>query len=209
MTNRRPRGQKNRREFRLILIGSEGSKNSNTEIEYFKNFARSKSYRIKWINGNETDPVNLVNQAVNSLNKESDFDTEFGDKCYILLDADTDKKKNKQIEKAMKIAGSSNIKLIISVPTFEVWLLLHFEKVNMYLTNEQALKKIKKYISNYKKGENCFDELKDNLQTAISNAKQVNSEHIDEFNKSKFVECNPYTDVYKVIEDIQKMNEDI
>lgn len=70
MSSDRQRNKRDIKSKRVILVALEGK--NKTEKNYFDNFNnRDKNYVIKTVPGNETDPVNLVKQAVKTSYKLS------------------------------------------------------------------------------------------------------------------------------------------
>jgi RloB-like protein len=60
---------------------------------------------------------------------------------------------------------------IVSVPCFELWLLLHFSNVQSWIHRDRALSELKVYIPNYAKGmPNVFDATEPHLSTAVDRA---------------------------------------
>lgn len=191
---------------KVILCACEGT--NKTEMNYFKRYNnRGNKYTIKFTKGNATDPVNMVKYLVKKM-KQEDISTKNGDKIYCIFDADTNESKQKQIEEAKKIADKHGIELVISIPSFEIWFLLHFNYYTRYLDNTSLLHELKRYIPTYKKSEDVYDILLERKENAIKNAKKLEEYQKDRgFNKID-VKCNPYTSVYKIIEDLDKINEE-
>ena len=101
----------------------------------------------------------------------------FGDKrsneIWVLIDQDDwpashveELKEGKGIRQAVSI-----YKVLQSIPKFELWVLLHFEKANGISTSKEIDEKLKTIIQNYNKHlpDNLFTW--SNVQEAVSNAK--------------------------------------
>ena len=95
-----------------------------------------------------------------------------------------------------------------SNPNFELWLLVHFKKVNRYISKEDVLEELNKEfqsngLGNYKKNDNdIFEKItKDGrLHTAIKNC-----EYMENLNKNRQVaEKNPMTRVYKIVDGLKE-----
>ena len=86
---------------------------------------------------------------------------------------------------------------LFSIPVFELWLLLHFTKVNSYLTGEECIKRLKVEEPKYKKG-----QLTDKLKKVLTEKKQ------DAICRAKALEYpfNPSTKVYLLLEELEKIN---
>ena len=79
----RGRNRQNRKRRPIIVMGCEG--NNKTEEIYFKNF-NSRKCIIKFSTGNKTDPVGIVSDVLNFIDKE--IGREDDDKYYVVLDTD-------------------------------------------------------------------------------------------------------------------------
>lgn len=202
MNRDRQRGKYNRKSKRVILVSYEG--NNKTERYYFDSFKGiDKNYTIKTVPGNETDPVSLVKQTINKV-KELRLDLSKDDKAYCIFDTDIDLKKNVQIRKAIELGKLNNICIITSSPCIEFWFLIHYEYTTKYLTNNDAIKRLKEYYSDYSKNCNMYSILYSKLNTAIENAKKLEKFHLSNNISIQTVEANPHTDVYLIVEELSK-----
>ncbi|WP_442806296.1 RloB family protein [Streptomyces sp. NBC_01317] len=132
MTNgRRIRGSqriaksKNKRvEHRKILIAAEGVK---TEPQYFERLAKTlkaKAVRVVSVRpvGVGRDPLSVVREADRRRVVEKRIGDPF-DEVWCVVDVDD----HASLERACVEAGRLSIDMAISAPSFEVWLLWHFE----------------------------------------------------------------------------------
>lgn len=198
-TKQKKRGQVNRSRTKLILIGTEGR--NKTEKIYFNEFFRSsKNYKVRFPSSTETDPVGIVESAIRYIRNE-ELDLKHGDLAFCVIDTDTDKLKQIQIDKALRLADNNEIQVLLSNPCFEIWFLQHFRySTKNYLSNDEVIRELTMYIQEYKKNANVFDILKNNQDDAIKRAKQLEKYHVDLGRKQNSMECNPSTAVYKIIE---------
>ena len=121
---KRERGSRKRCERNTLLIGTEG--NNKTETNYFSELTREyPNYYVKFAQGNNTDPIAVVNSVVDSLN-EYEIDFQRGDLGFAVFDVDIYSNKKEQIETAIRIAKKNGIMVVLSNPSFEYWFLLHF-----------------------------------------------------------------------------------
>ena len=202
MSKDRRRNKNNRKSKRVILVSVEGK--NKTEKNYINNFSsREKDFVIKVVPGNETDPINLVEQAIKK-SKELNLDLEEDDKAYVVFDLDTNINKNKQIKEAIDIANQNNIIPIVSTPCIELWFLLHYEYTTATMSNDEVIKKLKKYYPKYEKNCNIYKEINKNTNTAIKNAKKLEKFQTKNHKNLQMVEVNPYTEMHKLIEEIKK-----
>lgn len=198
--NKKIRGKESRKRKKLILIGTEGK--NKTETNYLNGFKRSlKTYSIIFSSGNDTDPIGVVNNTVASINSH-ELDFQEGDLAYSLIDYDVDRTKSHQekVKTALKKAQNNNIDLLISNPTFEIWFLQHFrQSTKTYVSSNEVIEELKRYIPNYKKNSNVFPELISKTVDAIQNAKELEEYHIKNSNEENIDRC-PNAEVYKLIE---------
>jgi hypothetical protein len=85
-------------------------------------------------------------------------------------------------------------KAIASVPSFELWLLLHFEDIRAPLHRDEVLRRLKKHIPGYHKGIGCaFAQTRDRLKTALKRANCLAAR----FNA--YTDPEPYTGVHDLV----------
>ena len=198
----RERNKRNRQRNPFIIIGCEG-KNKTEEI-YFKNF-NSRKCIIKFSKGNSTDPVGIVRNLIKFIDTE--IGREDNDKYYAVFDTDVNKGLQIQIDKAKKLAVKNGVEIITSTPTFEFWYILHFlYTTKIYNSSEVVVKDVLDKIEGYTKSMNVYPAIKENTKFAIENAKRVEQYHIGLGQELDNEDCNPYTGVYKVVEELIKRN---
>lgn len=143
----------------VLFFFTEGE---NTEPNYIHNIIEDRIKNVKSIqtkndirkcihvNKGKTgnDPKTLVEDAI----READIDTE-NYNCFCVFDNDNrlENKGNEQgnLLNAFALANSHHIKIIFSNPSFEYWALLHFEDTNACMDQNNAIKKLKTYMSSY------------------------------------------------------------
>lgn len=185
---------------RNIIIAVEGSKNK-TEKTYFRNFNNKNGNIISFANGGETDPVKMVKSLAKEIERRG-IDLNAGDKAYCVFDTDTDQRKNRQILEARRIANDLGIEIITSNPCIEYWFLLHFVNTNAIMDSDGVITKLKRYIPNYEKNMDVYAFLEPTQADAINRAVQVEEKHISDGKTIGFVEANPSTEVYKIINEL-------
>ncbi|APA47936.1 RloB domain-containing protein [Campylobacter coli] len=169
-------------EYEAILIVCEGEKTEINYLKQLKNFFRLNNITIDIIPSENSSPLQVVKFA----KKKNDlFDY---NEVYCVFDKDTHAnfiKAQKECEKYIKeyIKEDKNFKFeaIISNPCFEFWILLHFTCTTKPFgtnspCNELINKDLKIYIKDYKKDYNFTNIIKQNLSTAITNARKANKE---------------------------------
>lgn len=180
----------------IILIATEGK--NKTERNYFREFNRSiKGCAIVFSDGNNTDPVNIVHDALNSADKR-DIEPQNGDSIYAVFD--TDFKKESQISEARKLAERNGVEIILSNPCFEVWLLLHFRySTRGYQSNNEVIKELNDVWPEYRKNIASFKQLRDRCEDAIENTGKLKKFHNETKGTDIVERCNPSTDVDKLV----------
>ncbi len=182
-----------REPYDVVLIACEGEK---TEPNYFNDFRlelklHRENIRIR---GLGVDPLTVVQYAIEKFNKHKDYD-----KIYCVFDRDQHSSYEKAIIRINSlhenIADPVPIYSITSVPSFEYWILLHFEDTRRPYATKQLLCDLKKHIKDYKKGsKDIFEKTKHNLRTAIKRAKKYDQQQGDDGTD------NPSTKVHELIE---------
>ena len=187
----------NRKERRLLIIGTEGGK--NTEQLYLRGLERSQDkYHIIFASGNDTDAKRIVENTAETAKKEG-INRKFGDQAFSVFDLDLDKQKVALFNVACEIAKNKRIEVLTSNPTFELWLLLHFEYSTRQYANAKELEKsLKRHLPKYTKTNICFDKLYPRRFEAIENSsklaeyqEQSGTEQIKAYN-------NPITYMHKL-----------
>ncbi|EKJ5635316.1 RloB domain-containing protein [Campylobacter coli] len=191
--NTRPRDRKIRKnEYEAILIVCEGEKTEINYLKQLKNFFRLNNITIDIISSKNSNPLQVVKFA----KKKNDLFNY--NEVYCVFDKDTHAnftKAQEECEKYIKnyIKEDKNFKFeaIISNPCFEFWILLHFRYTTKSFDanspcSELINNNLRTYIKDYTKNYNFANIIKQNLNTAISNANEVNKE----------AENNNYTSSY-------------
>ncbi len=194
---RKQRGRYTKKRKQIILVATEGD--NKTEKTYLQEINRIiQDVSIVFADGNSTDPINMVEDTVRTADKRG-FDTEYGDKAFIVFDADFNKES--QIVEARKLANDNGFQLVISNPCFEVWLLLHFRYSSKgYQSNDEVINEIKNRWPEYRKNIGSFQGILDRTEMAVDNAKKLEAFHDSVNPKTDAEKRNPSTDVYKLID---------
>lgn len=202
MSRDRTRNNHNRKSKRVVLVAYEGE--NKTEKNYFDNFlGRDKNYIIKSVPGNETDPINLVKQTIKKV-KDLELDLSLDDKAFCIFATDTKLEKNVQIEAAIKMSKKNNIIPIVSSPCVELWFLLHYEYTTAMVSSNEVIERLKRYYPKYEKNCNIYPDIKDKTNKAIDNSKKLEKYQKQNNRKLQTVEANPYTEIYKIVEELIK-----
>lgn len=206
------RKQGRRANYDRILIVCEGSK---TEPNYFKEI-RSK-YRLHTANievqpsESGTAPIQVVEHA-KALFEFGDRHKNIQKRAFERVYAIFDRDDHKSYFAALMLAQSINGKLkndnnhpivfeaIVSVPCFELWLLLHFEDVQTPLHRDEVMRRLKMHLPDYEKGtRKAFGITCDHLEIATNRAERLSLQ----FNAH--TDPEPYTAIHQLVGDLTKL----
>ena len=190
-----------RKRKRDILIAAEGK--NKTERLYFSNF-NSDSISVRFSHGNETDPLSLSKNLRNEY-KNLELSPQSGDQAFCIVDEDLSPSQEQLILQAQKVLKHIHGEVIVSNPCFEIWYLCHFRfSTKQFSTSQETVTELRKHIPDYVKGDkSIYSLLCKDTNIAICNAKKLKQFHEDNNTNSDRFDCQPRTDVYKVVEAIQ------
>ena len=78
--------------------------------------------------------------------------------------------------------------------------MLHYEySTRSYINTDAVIRELKKHYPGYEKTSEMFPLLKDKMGNAITNAEKLEDYHKKEEHLHPDVNCNPYTDVHKLV----------
>lgn len=175
-----------RASYDRILIVSEGSK---TEPNYFKEIRAAFHLHTANVavqpSDFGTDPLSVVRYA-KSLFEKGDPDKRIQPRAFEQVYAVFDRDEHRTYFDALQLAASLDGKLrtdnrqpvcfkaIASVPSFELWLLLHYEDIQAPLHRDEVMRRLKRHIPGYEKGEcGAFNRTRDTLPTATQRAQRL------------------------------------
>ncbi len=193
--NREGKKKKKKRIVKnIVLIVSEGK----TETRYFDRFNRYNDlFRIISVYSKERDPIHLIKKhaktAINkyNINKKRDF-------VWLVFDFDENEER---VEEAIKIAKKENFNVALSIPSFELWIVLHYRFWEHRCTNEDINTEVEKQIPNHKSRSDIYEVLYPNIQVALDNAKKLKNRKTDLNEEELYTsKANPITHVFKLVE---------
>lgn len=195
---KKKRNANNRREKPIMLIVSEGR--NVTERQYFLSFQdRNGKYTIKFPKtGHVTDPVNLLKEA-NLYWEKYELLEDKGDKAYVVIDLDCLDDRANIIN---RLAINNNVKFIVSNPCVEVWFLLHYRYSTFaYNSGNDVKRDMRNFIPGYEESMDVANILRPQIACAMNNVRRL-KQH---FQGTEWVspQCNPMTDIYRVIEELE------
>lgn len=184
--------RKSRQVRPLHLFICEDTKSSKY---YMEGLGKTKGINIKAENADGTSPENVLRSA---KNKQKLFTDKGIVQIYCLFDKDdcADNKFNKVVAQCKRVGFIP----AISNPCYEYWLLLHLKRTNQPFSNAQECCETfrteynRQFYTQYsikelKAKKDIFNDLKDKLDTAITNAENLHLEDSDV----------PYTNMHEVI----------
>ena len=175
-----------RASYDRILIVSEGSK---TEPNYFSEIRTA--YRLHTANvevrpsQQGTAPIQVV-QYAKELFENGDQHKKIQRRAFEQVYTVFDRDDHASYFDALRLAESLNGKLkndakqfirfkaIASVPSFELWLLLHFEDIQAPIHRDEVMRRLKLHIPDYEKGAGrAFATTRDRLEIATQRAEAL------------------------------------
>ena len=194
------RGLQTRRRNPIVLYAAEGV--NKTEKIYLQNFQGRNRPRILSASGNWTDPEKMMNQLIKEA-KDMGLSVRDGDRAFCLVDTDTKKEKQAQIDAACR-KETDLVRVITSSPSIEEWFLCHFRMSTGYHTSTAAVNELKERCPGYKKNSNIYPLIKDKEAAAIQNARCLEQFHLEQGRGVHSVASNPSSEIYKVVEFLNK-----
>jgi len=137
-----------------LLIITEGTK---TEPQYFNLLLLKYRISPKQVSiqaGSSSDPKLIIEEAkqlkrVNHADANKGRDAEY-DEVWAVFDTEG---MRPHLSQAIDQAGQNGIKLAISAPSFEYWLLLHYELTTRYMCDaDEVIRELKDFMPDYDKG---------------------------------------------------------
>lgn len=189
---------------RTVLIVTEARE---TEPNYFRGLRDdsivSDRFAVTVKSSKGKAPSKTVQKAI-SDNEKQEGRGEAYDKVWCILDVE-ERDNREQIDAALKLADDHGIKVCLSNPCFEVWLLFHFdEKIRGDANSSQVIELVRGHWTKHcktsyeKNDDQLYTRIAQRTETAITNARSVlERHHRDEKNRA---DCNSSTDVYRLVE---------
>jgi len=209
-----PKSRKNSVKKRLAPVFHIYCEGEKTEPNYFNGYIGNRYPGVRRLTVEKTKkntPKQLVEEAVEAKN---DKDCPEDDIFWVVFDRESDDKYQKCLhQEAYQSAQNYGVNIALSNVSFEVWILLHFQKNTTAYNSYDDLRKnshlCKKYIKNYQKGDkNIIEMIIDRTDDARTNAIEMNKNTIESADSSWTMpyQWNPYSDVYKLLDAMEKFN---
>jgi len=195
-----------REPYESILIVCEGEKTEPNYLSGLRTTYRLSSANIKIVHPDATDPMSIVNFAETELGRKD----EGYDRVYCVFDRDGHANYDTALQRIQSSQHGilGRLRGAISVPCFEIWLLLHFRysaapfaASGKRSACDKVLRELQKYLPSYQKGDyNVFNMLSNHLDKAIANAIQL-----EQYNQ-KTGTSNPATGMHHLIKHLRCLN---
>ena len=185
---------------KTMLIVCEGM----TEEKYLKvlrsSLGLSNADIVICDNDRDSAPINIVRKAEALYKSDSDYDF-----VYCVFDRDQHQSFVAAREKIKRLAQKTKkplpISEAVSIPSFEFWVLLHYEKTDRSFNDAQQIQdhlQRCKYIEQYVKGSDVFaKQLVLKVEDALRHATWLE-------NRTNIINDNPMTNIHRMI-DVMKL----
>lgn len=156
--------QRSRASCERVLVVSEGSKTEPLYFDEIRIDLRLPTANIAVVPSDlGTEPIQVVQYARQLFewgDKNKGIEPRAFERVYAVFDRDA----HRSYFDALKLAESLDGKLrndakqlvafeaIASVPSFELWLLLHFEDIQAPLHRDEVMRRLKQHLPGYEKG---------------------------------------------------------
>lgn len=181
----------------IISIVTEGSKEEEAYLRGAQDYLtkrKSQKVIIQFINNDIVDkeketrashPMRRLELMIERVEKTNPYYKDYPDEFWLVCDRDDGSFSAEQYIEVLKICEAYKIKLVISNPAFQLWLLFHFDSWLREGIFEDGLrqseilglieKRLKKCLRNkggYKHGTLVFSPFGSRIESAISNSKR-------------------------------------
>ncbi len=187
-----------------LLIVCEGA---NTEPDYFKQFAEVHRDAIVDVDlaPERGVPLSVVreakrlkNQAISAAKREGDPYLRY-DSVWCVFDVD----EHPNVPEALAMARRNGLKVAVSNPCFELWLILHLRETPGMIHRHSAQAMLKTFLPGYDKKVD-YKDYRDGYERAVERARRLDKLATDVGEAGR----NPTTGVYKLTEAIAPPRED-
>lgn len=204
---RRKEAKETRRaSYARILIVTEGSKTEPLYLEEIRGAHQLHSANVEVQPGQlGTAPIQVVRYA-QQLFQEGDLHKGIRPKSFDQVYAVFDRDDHHSYFNALNLAKSLDGKLrnddkqrvsfkaIASIPSFELWLLLHYEDIHAPIHRDVVMDRLRQHVATYQKGAGgAFSITRDRLEVAAQRARAL-AEKFDAYSDPE-----PFTALYELV----------
>lgn len=186
MARRKSRGRPNPPQIHIYTEGES----EVLYLNYLKNLVGVRHHKRLVVKSKRKQGLDLY-YYVRKEYRKHDF---VNSPTTIILVIDKDDTSTSDLKKLKKLCSESNFTLVFSNACFELWLLLHFERVTANLNREELKKRIEgRTGKKYKKTDKpMFEKIVRRYKQALANSEKMSAEILD-------FEQNPYTNVGELV----------
>jgi hypothetical protein len=177
----------------------EGAKTEPSYLNEIRQSERLSSASVRIIHSElGTQPLKIVQSAIAEFQKTPGFEN-----VFVVFDRDDHPnyanaiaKAEAQDNKLLNDDGNPiRFEAIVSVPSFELWLLLHYEDIQAWHHRDVILRRLRRFIPAYAKGmEEVFAKTRSELAIASKRGSKL------KLKNSRLPGDEPYTDVHELVE---------
>ncbi|RPI73127.1 MAG: RloB domain-containing protein [Desulfobacteraceae bacterium] len=190
---------------KTILVVTEGEKTEPIYLISLRNQLKLHAADIQIINAPGTDALTIVNEAISRRDKRK---REAKNDCTVPYDSawavfDTERAdSNPKLHDALQLARSREIKVALSNPCFEFWILLHDTLTTAQFANcAEVIRRIKTgFNPGYEKSNPTASEYLSKIQTAVPNSEFCRRHHV-----ASGGDGNPSTDVDLLVRELNEV----
>jgi hypothetical protein len=198
---RRPIGTKEPKK--RVTVVAEGSKTEPQYLALIQPLCLAALIEVEVVDEPATDPMSLVRRAV-SISKKAREDhrrtkdpNSLVDEVWCMFDVD----QHPFLGEACEMARVCDVRLAVSNPSFEIWLLLHFQEQTAFLSRSEAKRSLTRYLAGYNKTLVNFEPFLGRFDSARDRAKMLDHKHLGD--GTSFPQNNPSSGVWRLIESIE------
>jgi hypothetical protein len=187
-----------REPYDVVLIVCEGEKTEPYYLEKLRAFHKLSSVNVRIVPPPRTDPLGIVNFAINQLNKDPEYN-----RAYCVFDRDGHATYGAALRRVREatLCSAERLIAITSVPCFEIWLLLHYRYSAAPYTSsggtsacDAVISELRDYFQDYTKANSAvFDALVDKVEDARRHAQRLKQHNEDTQSE------NPATDMHILV----------
>lgn len=203
-----------RASYDRLLIVCEGSKTEPTYLNDIRIKHRLQTANVE-ITRSElgTEPIQIVDYALQLFlygDATKNIKPKAFEKVYAVFDRDDHRTyfdalgKITSLENRYKndIRQIVTFEPIVSIPSFELWLLLHFEDVQHIMHRDEVLHRVKQHIPGYEKGNSGIHKM---LESRFDSATARSTRLVDL--NDPHDDTQPYTNVHELAELLKKLKD--
>ena len=158
-----------------FLIVVEGEATEPAYLEEVRSRLKRRAAAVLVRHGDHTDPVGIVREAMKLRDAHAaNANVEPYDQVWVVFDRETQNHpRRQQVPAAIHLAEANEIRVALSIPSFEFWLFLHYDFTTKAFDGCAVLRKaLKKFIKDYEKSDLPLDDLLSRVKTAMRHAEK-------------------------------------